>query len=255
MKQPGTWKDFGDLPDSGAGTSAGIFFTGTPPNYKTLAADGGPSHGIVPGLNFANDTGSGDAAVDADIDGLPTPNANGDDVSSDNDELGLSVATTSLVFFHDGPGSYFEMEQNASLAVQNITGMQARVAAFIDVNSDGDFDDPDEQAPVILVPGDGSITSVNVHFKFKVMHFHPAMSFARSYGMRFRITTDTSVGSTGPTTDGEVMDSVADDAVLRAQTAATMRSTSAIFPTRTIPPCMLKTERAMSSSKRSSWAM
>ena len=208
VKQPGTWKDYGDLPDSAPGTAAGTFFTGTPPDYQTLAADGGPSHGIVPGLNFANDTGSADAAVDAEADGQPTPNVNGDDLNGDNDELGLLMATTSMVFAPDGAGSYFEMQQIASLAVQNITGMQARVAGFIDVNNDGDFDDTDEQAPVILVPGDGSVTSVNVQFKFKVKGFHPAMSFARSYGMRFRITTDASVGSTGAATDGEVMDSV-----------------------------------------------
>lgn len=208
VKQPGTWKDFGDLPDSAAGTAAGTFFTGTPPDYQTMAADGGPSHGIVPGLNFANDTGSADAAVDADLDGQPTPNVNGDDLNGDNDELGLLLATTSQTFVRDGPGSYFMMEQIASLAVQNITGKQARVVGFIDVNSDGDFDDADEQAPVILVPGDGSVTSVNVQFKFKVTNFHPAMNFSRYYAMRFRISTDATLGSTGAATDGEVMDSV-----------------------------------------------
>lgn len=208
VKQPGSWKDFGDLPDSGAGTSAGILFSGTPPNYKTLAADGGPSHGIVPGLNFANDTGSADVAVDAELDGQPAPNVSGDDLNGDSDELGLLTVTTAQTFVRDGVASYFTMEQMASLAVQNVTGTPARVVGFIDVNSDGDFDDVDEQAPVILVPGNGSVAFVNVQFAFKVTNIHPATSFTRHYAVRFRISTDATIASTGPATNGEVMDSV-----------------------------------------------
>ncbi|MCX6854017.1 MAG: GEVED domain-containing protein, partial [Verrucomicrobia bacterium] len=54
LHPPGELKDYGDLPDSGPGTTAGVFFTGTPPNYRTLLGDGGPSHGIKPEINFSN---------------------------------------------------------------------------------------------------------------------------------------------------------------------------------------------------------
>ena len=43
--------DFGDAPDTGAGTGAG--------NYETTSADGGPSHTIVAGL-FLGATVDGD---------------------------------------------------------------------------------------------------------------------------------------------------------------------------------------------------
>jgi len=43
-----------------------------------------------------------------------------------------------------------------------------KVYAFIDANSDGDFLDVGEQAAAILVPGDGSVTTVNPSFIYRV---------------------------------------------------------------------------------------
>lgn len=204
----GSVLDYGDLPDSAAGTAAGTFGTGSPPDYKTRSADGGPSHGIRPGLFFTNDTGSADADVDAESDGQPTAQADGDDLGNNNDEKGLLTALTSQTLIPDGMASKLDLVLATSLAVTNTTGISGRVVAFIDANSDGDFNDPGEQAPVIPVPGDGSVTSVMPTFTFVIGGFAPATNFSRTFALRFRITTDTAVGSDGAATDGEVHDAL-----------------------------------------------
>jgi hypothetical protein len=201
-----SWLDYGDLPDKDPGTAAGSFSSGTTPDYKTREADGGPSHVLRAGLSFANDMGTGDLAVDAETDGLPDSTASGDDADGDDDELGLLSALTSVTFTPDGMHSYLDAGLLTSLAVENTTGSTARVVGFIDANSDGDFADPGEESAVILVPGDGSVTAVTPSFSFRVFGFAPATSFSRTYALRFRITTDTSVGPDGPAGDGEVHD-------------------------------------------------
>lgn len=203
VHQPGELKDFGDLPDAVAGTHCGEFFTAMLPDYKTRLADGGPSHGIVPELNFSN-VGS---SVDAELDGQPNSNATGDDVTHDPDEAGMVITTTSVAFKPDGLSSYFDLEQFVELPVTNITGAQAKIGVFIDVNGDGDFDDTDEQF-FETVPGDGSVIIRGTTIKFKVPAAPPAMIFTRAFAVRCRITTDAAVGPDGPATDGEVIDSV-----------------------------------------------
>ena len=64
--------DFGDLPDTGAGTGAA--------NYQTLSSDSGPSHAIVTGLRFG-------ATIDDESDGQPNATASGD--GADEDGLGF----------------------------------------------------------------------------------------------------------------------------------------------------------------------
>ena len=59
--------DFGDAPDTGAGTGPG--------NYNTLAMDDGPSHTIVAGLRMG-------ASVDMEDGTLQNAEANADDVSA-----------------------------------------------------------------------------------------------------------------------------------------------------------------------------
>ncbi len=67
--------DYGDAPDTGAGTGLG--------NYETLSANGGPSHTIVAGLFLG-------ARVDNDTNGTPNARANGDDITgSPDDEDGV----------------------------------------------------------------------------------------------------------------------------------------------------------------------
>lgn len=208
VQPPGFWKDFGDLPDVAAGTASGTLFTASPPDYKTLAADGGASHGIHPGLYFFDVSAPGIPPVDAEPDGWQSAAANGDDTHDDPDEQGLTITSSSSTFVHDGAASYFEHILLAGMTAMNTTGNPATVTGFVDANSDGDFDDPGERAYDVVIPSSGATAYITLLFKFKVPATPPATSFTKHFGMRFRITTDSVVNSTGPATDGEVMDTV-----------------------------------------------
>jgi len=198
--------DYGDLPDAAAGTASGAFGTGSPPDYRTRAADGGPSHLMKPGLYFTNDGPDPLAHLDAESDGQPNSNANGDDLIGEDDEYGLFTTITGQTMIYDGVHTEAEMSLTTSLAVTNTTGTDAKVYAFIDANSDGDFLDAGEQAAAILVPGDGSVTTVNPSFIYRVGNL-TASPMSLTHALRFRITSDSgAVTATGAATDGEVHD-------------------------------------------------
>lgn len=197
--------DFGDLPDAAQGTAPGVHGTASPPDYQTLKLDNGPSHVMRPDLNIYNDTGSADAHIDAEADGRPSVTAQGDDSHGDDDERELYQVVTSVSVLGYGSGSMVQVGLSASLAVQNTTGVPARMAGFIDANSDGDFNDAGE-ASVLVVPGDGSMTSVLMPFTFAFAPPYPATSFSQIFAMRFRISTDAVLPPTGPASDGEVHD-------------------------------------------------
>ena len=198
--------DYGDLPDTTAGTATGAFGTGSPPDYQTRAADGGPSHVMKPGLYFTNDGPDPLAHLDAESDGQPSSSANGDDLTGEDDEYGLLTALTGQTMIYDGIHTEAEISLTTSLAVTNTTGTDAKVYAFIDVNGDGDFLDPREQAAAILVPGDGSVTTVSPSFVYRIVNL-TASPMALTHALRFRITSDSgTVTATGAATDGEVHD-------------------------------------------------
>ncbi len=75
--------DFGDAPDTGAGTAAG--------NYNTLSTDNGPSHTVLAGLRMG-------ASVDMDDGTLQNATANADDVNLalPDDEDGLNNPAADL---------------------------------------------------------------------------------------------------------------------------------------------------------------
>lgn len=198
--------DYGDLPDTTAGTAGGAFGTGSPPDYQTRAADGGPSHVMKPGLYFTNDGPDPLAHLDAESDGQPSNNANGDDLVGEDDEYGLLTALTGQTMIYDGVHTEAEISLTTSLAVTNTTGSDAKVYGFIDANSDGDFLDAGEQAAAILVRGDGSVTAVNPSFTYRVSHLTTS-PMAMTQALRFRITSDSgAVAATGAASDGEVHD-------------------------------------------------
>ncbi len=60
-------RDFGDAPDTGAGTGAG--------NYQTTSADSGPTHGIVTGLLLGS-------RISGEFDATQNTRANGDDIGN-----------------------------------------------------------------------------------------------------------------------------------------------------------------------------
>ena len=200
--------DWGDLPDTAAGSVPGVWGTASIPDYRTLANDNGPVHPIIPGLWFANDSGTTARHIDAESDGQPNAASSGDNLSGDDDESPLFTAITSATAVLDGPRSHQNITLVASLAVENITGSAANAFGFIDVNADGDFDDAGEQSAPLPVPGDGSLGVVLFTFNFASPPLSPGSNTTFTNAVRFRLSTDTSMIAHGPATNGEVEDSL-----------------------------------------------
>ena len=125
--------DFGDAPDTAAGTSSG--------NYNTLSSDNGPVHTIVAGLFLG-------ATVDADDGTLQNAAANADDVNGtlpdDEDGLNNPVADLNLTV---------GAAPTVNVIVTNTTGSAATLFGWIDTNNDGVFDNTTERAQASVADG------------------------------------------------------------------------------------------------------
>lgn len=159
-----------------------------PAEYGTLAADGGPSHGIVPGLALG-------AVVDRELDGNPSSDATGDDVNgplqSDgsvlDDEDGVRLLSPI------GPGGTAEFE----VTTLNDSAQPAFLQAWVDWNRDGDFDDAGEQIVRDLELATGTRV-IDIDVPTTVT---PGETFAR-----FRYSHEAGLGPGGSTDTGEVED-------------------------------------------------
>ncbi len=173
-------RDFGDAPDT-AGT--------------TLAA-GGASHGITDGLMIG-------AAIDRELDGSPSVNADGDDSVGRVLQSGAIEDDEDGVVLLDplGPGSRSEFQ----VTVTNTSGSPAFLQGFMDFNGDGDFDDAGEQflsnipVPVgtnglVLDASDGVFVDV------------PATANVGTTYARFRLSQEAGIGPRGNVDTGEVED-------------------------------------------------
>ena len=171
--------DYGDAPDTGAGTGVG--------NYETTAGDNGPSHTIVSGLNL------GSVAPDSDDGTLQNAAANADDTNNIDDEDGvsslpiISEASTSVSF---------------SVDATNSTATPANLVCYIDFNRDGDFTDTGEQSATVPVPASSGTAPYTVNFSG-----FDAPTAGQSY-IRCRLAyVDTEAESpTGAAASGEVED-------------------------------------------------
>jgi hypothetical protein len=119
--------DFGDAPDTGAGTSQG--------NYNTTQADNGPNHLIVPNLRL------GVTAPDGDPGTLQNAAATADDLNNIDDEDGVTTLPAVTTTSSSVP---------LAVSVFNNTGSPATVACWMDFNRDGDFLDAGERAAAIV---------------------------------------------------------------------------------------------------------
>lgn len=166
--------DYGDLPDSTAGTGSG--------DYQTTLANGGASHLAIPELKLG-------AEIDAEISGQPDASALGDDNSGD-DEDGVSI-----------PG-IIVAGNNATITITstNNTGGDATVYGFIDWNNDGEFTGPNEVATAIVPDGSNDFVTPLV-FAVPI-----GATINTDLGARFRISTDHALGANGAAPDGEVED-------------------------------------------------
>lgn len=178
--------DFGDLPDTAAGTG--------PANYETLLANDGPRHPLRTGLRLG-------ACVDAETDGQPGAAADGDDlgvgtttngtcaVANDDED---AVDPASLAFATGAPVS-------VSALATNTVGSPATLCGFIDLNGDGDFADASEAASA-GVPNGSNNAGIVLNFGVA-----PPGTVPSGYA-RFRLSTSPTCSATGGATDGEVED-------------------------------------------------
>ena len=167
--------DFGDLPDTGAGTGAG--------NYQTLLSDNGAQHIIDGRRRPVTFLGS---LLDAEANGQPNTTATGDNLADLNDEDGVTFAALTA-------GSVASVDVISS-AAGNVLN------AWIDFNGDGDFSDAGEQiiSDLVLAAGSNSI-GYNV----------PLGAVPGDTGARFRVTAASGQGGDSPTglaSTGEVED-------------------------------------------------
>lgn len=156
--------DFGDLPD----------------NYgTTLAADGARHEAVGPMLG---------ATRDAEVDGLPSADATGDDTNGSADEDGVTFGTVQVG----------QLDATATVNVQNAPS-GAKLDAWIDFNQDGSFGGAGEQIAdtVGVVEGDNVI-------EFDV----PSWAVSGETYARFRLSSAGDLGPRGAAVDGEVEDYV-----------------------------------------------
>jgi hypothetical protein len=172
-----TKRDFGDAPDFVTGTNRG--------DYRTREEDGGPSHNVVPGLLLGHRV-SGDDFVAAGT------GAVGDDLGVD-DEDGVVAPLVDLV-------ATIGATSTISVRATNLTGTNATLSGWIDLNADGVFDDATERAQATVPPG--------VNGGIFTLHFGatPAGFTGITYA-RFRIgNDDAATHPTGASLAGEVED-------------------------------------------------
>jgi hypothetical protein len=160
--------DFGDAPNS----------------YGTSLPDGA-RHGIVEGLAIGT-------APDRDVDGIPSINADGDDVNQAiNDEDGFMQVTPLA------PGDTASFE----VTVTNTTGSTAYLQGFMDFNQDGDFDDAGEKFLSNTTVNSG-ITNVIYTVTVPV----PSDASTGETYTRFRLSKTGNLGASGFAATGEVQD-------------------------------------------------
>ena len=154
-------------------------FGDAPAGYPTEEADDGARHIVGSGLTLGS-------IVDADSDGVTTPDAEGDDGDGTDDEDGVTF--TVLI-----PG------EDATITA-TVTGDGGVLQGWVDFNGDGDWDDPGEQ----ILTDEAVVDGVNV-FMISV----PADAVVGDTGVRFRLSTESGLEPTGLAPNGEVEDYIA----------------------------------------------
>nr|WP_271958423.1 dockerin type I domain-containing protein [Rubripirellula sp.] len=179
MGQVGALYDFGDAPES-------IIVGGIERVYPTQLASDGARHQVVVGGPRL-----GTAAADPEADAFPVASASGDDLVGFDDEDGLATFGSTLT-----PGT---LMQDVVLS-HDAGATGAFLNAWIDLNMDGDWSDPDEHVlnDVALNAGVSSTALDGVLVPAGLL---PGTTFLRA-----RISTDAGLTATGAASDGEVED-------------------------------------------------
>jgi len=172
--------DFGNRPSRDYGDA--------PNSYNTLQANGGPSHGIVAGLHMGQ-------RVDRDLDGQPSPLADGDD---NNGPLGGSGQVQDD---EDGVRLLTPLAANSTATFEvnltNTTGQTAYLQAWFDFGQDGSFSQSGDQVlRNVVLPAGSNLVTVDVP-----AGVDPGNLFTR---WRYSLTPD--LGPGGAANTGEVED-------------------------------------------------
>ncbi|MEM7481061.1 MAG: GEVED domain-containing protein [Acidobacteriota bacterium] len=173
----------GEVEDYAVATKS-VDFGDAPDTYGTTFASGGPNHGVTDGFSLG-------AAIDAETDGLPSPDATGDDLDGTDDEDGITFAGGMAM------ASACD-DTTLTVALTNTAGVTTPLLdAWIDFDSDGAFDDPRDRIASAL-PLTVPTTEVSYTVPCDVQS---AESFAR-----FRLSSTGVTSPTEPAMDGEVED-------------------------------------------------
>lgn len=151
-------------------------------DYQTRGSENGPAHKIRVGIRMG-------ANIDDETNAQPSLQADGDDLSTSDDEDGPSGGITMSLGF-----------PTLGVIVTNTTGSPATLAGWIDYDGDGVFENATERATA-PVP-DGSV-DLGVALSFPVQPFERVSPTL----VRLRLSTDAAaLDPTGFAEDGEVED-------------------------------------------------
>jgi hypothetical protein len=172
---PGISLDYGDTPDP---------VTTTPGRYPTTLANDGARHVSIPGgLRFG-------ASVSPDLDGRPTPMADGD---QGDDGVRFRFQQLNMPLFNRSVGTSVTIGLNAP----------GFVDGWIDFNADGDWNDPGEH---VLQNVEFTTTTLDQTFSVRVPSTFPVPANGLTSFARFRTSTAGNHLPTGLALDGEVED-------------------------------------------------
>jgi len=128
------------------GTFSGFDFGDAPNSYRTLTSSGGPNHGIDTSIFM------GTSVPDSEVTGLPTANADGDDLNNADDENGVSSFPPLVT----NATSY-----SVNVNVTNNSGSSARLVGWIDFNQNGTFESGEGTQTNVANGTNGSDVALN----------------------------------------------------------------------------------------------
>ena len=172
---PGIQLDFGDVPDP---------VTTTPGRYPTLLSSDGARHvsNATP-LKFGT-------TVTSDLDGTPTPRADGD---LGDDGVSFQFQALAKPVFN----------RNVDTTITITLSQPGIVDGWIDFNADGDWTDPGEN---VLNGAEFTSTTLTRQFQIRVPSTAPVPANGLNSFARFRTSTAGQTLPTGLALDGEVED-------------------------------------------------
>jgi hypothetical protein len=173
-----TYRDWGDAP-------TGIGY----PRYPTLSSDNGARHILGSDVYLGG-------CVDAEADGQPTVDADGDDVAPGSPVYGTCAHGSD----EDGVTFTSALFRGQAADVVVVANQACTLSAWMDFDASGDWEGVGEN----LFPGGRLLVAGANPLTFTV----PANAEGGSTPARFRCTTDGPVSYTGEASDGEVEDYV-----------------------------------------------